>query len=260
MPPSKQLEGKVAFVTGAASGIGEATALAFADQGAHVMVADIQAEQGRAVAERIADKGVSAAFVKCDVREEHDIENAIRETVRRFGRLDCAYNNAGIGTAHALLADQTNQAWDDIMATNLRGVWLCMKYEIRQMLEQGGGAIVNCASICGLVAVTGMSSYVAAKHGVIGLTKAAALEYAKQNIRVNAVCPGGILSAGAQLAQEAMRPEEREQMNAAVMAQQPIGRWGRPEEIADAVLWLCSPGASLMLGHALVVDGASTVH
>jgi NAD(P)-dependent dehydrogenase (short-subunit alcohol dehydrogenase family) len=153
-----------------------------------------------------------------------------------------------------------NEDWDDVIGTNLRGVWWCMKYELRQMLAQGGGSIVNCASILGLVALPNMGSYVAAKHGVIGLTKAAALDYARQNIRVNAVCPGGILSGGAKLAQEAMSPEEREAMNAMVLAQQPIGRWGEPSEIANAVVWLCSPGASLMLGHALVVDGGSVVH
>jgi NAD(P)-dependent dehydrogenase (short-subunit alcohol dehydrogenase family) len=135
-----------------------------------------------------------------------------------------------------------------------------MKYEIRQMLEQGEGSIVNCASILGIVAQDGMGSYVAAKHGVIGLTKTAALDYAKQNIRVNAVCPGGILSGGAKLAQASMTQEERDQMDAAVLSQQVIGRWGQPDEIANAVLWLCSPGASLMLGHAMVVDGGSVIH
>jgi NAD(P)-dependent dehydrogenase (short-subunit alcohol dehydrogenase family) len=255
-----QLEGKVAFVTGAASGIGEATAHAFAAEGAAVMVADIQVEQGLAVVEALKATGAAAAFVACDVRSEEAIRNAIGETVRQFGRLDCAYNNAGIGSTHWLTADMPNEDWDDVMNTNLRGVLWCMKYELKQMLEQGGGAIVNCASICGLIALPRMASYVAAKHGVIGLTKAAALDYAKANIRVNAVCPGGILSGGAKLAQEAMSAEEREQMNAMVLAQQPIGRWGEPSEIGNAVVWLCSPGASLMLGHALVVDGGSVVH
>ena len=260
MSSAKPLDGRVAFVTGAASGIGEATALAFAEEGAAVVVADVQEDKGRAVAERIAGRSVPAAFVRCDVRSEADVARAIEDTVRRFGSLDCAYNNAGIGAVHTPLAEETSESWDDVINTDLRGVWLCMKYEIQQMLRQGGGAIVNCASICGLVANPGMGSYVAAKHGVIGLTKAAALDYAQQNIRVNAVCPGGILSEGARLAQAEMSEEQREQMNAAVLAQQPIGRWGRPEEIASAVIWLCSPGASLMLGHALVVDGATTAH
>jgi NAD(P)-dependent dehydrogenase (short-subunit alcohol dehydrogenase family) len=255
-----QFEGKVAFVTGAASGIGKATAEAFAAESAAVMIADIQVEQGRAVAAGLKASGVQAAFVECDVRSEDAIRNAIAETVCQFGRLDCAYNNAGIGSSHCLLADMPNKDWDAVISTNLRGVWWCMKYELQQMLAQGGGAIVNCASILGLVASPNMGSYVAAKHGVIGLTKAAALDYAKQSIRVNAVCPGGILSGGALQAQAAMSPEEREAMNAMVLAQQPIGRWGQPEEIASAVVWLCSPGASLMLGHALVVDGAAIVH
>jgi len=258
--PARQFEGKVALVTGAASGIGEATARAFAAEGASVLVADVQDEMGRTVVEDIAGKGGSAAYVHCDVRSEDAIRNMIEEAVRRFGRLDCAYNNAGIGSMHAPLADEATEAWDDVIATNLRGVWLCMKYEIRQMLEQGGGMIVNCASILGIVAQEGMGSYVAAKHGVIGLTRTAALDYARQNIRVNAVCPGGILSGGAKLARAAMTPEQQDQMDAAVLAQQKIGRWGEPEEIANAVLWLCSPGASLMLGHAMVVDGASTIH
>jgi NAD(P)-dependent dehydrogenase (short-subunit alcohol dehydrogenase family) len=260
MPTADQFAGKVAFVTGAASGIGEATAHAFAAEGAAVMVADIQTEKGVAVAESIRAKGGAAAFVACDVRNEEAIRNAIAETVYQFGRLDCAYNNAGIGSTHWPIADMPNEDWDDVIGTNLRGVWWCMKYELRQMLAQGGGAIVNCASILGVVALPNMGSYVAAKHGVIGLTKAAALDYAKQNIRVNAVCPGGILSGGALQAQSAMTPEEREAMNTMVLAQQPIGRWGRPDEIASAVTWLCSPGASLMLGHALVVDGGSVVH
>jgi NAD(P)-dependent dehydrogenase (short-subunit alcohol dehydrogenase family) len=255
-----RFEGKVALVTGAASGIGEAAALAFAGEGAAVVVADVQVEKGQAVAARIAAQGGAAVFAACDVRREEDVAALVETAVRRFGRLDCAYNNAGVASPPLPLAEQSNEDWDSVIGTDLRGVWLCMKHEIRQMLRQGGGCIVNCASICGLVAVPGMGAYVAAKHGVIGLTKAAALDYAKQNIRVNAVCPGGILSEGARLAQAQMSPEEREAMEAAVMAQQPIGRWGRPEEIAEAVLWLCSPGASLMLGHALVVDGASTAH
>lgn len=258
--PSGQFAGKVALVTGAASGIGEATARAFATEGASVIVADIQDDMGRAVVENIVGKGGTAAYVHCDVRSEDAIRSMIEETVGRFGRLDCAYNNAGIGAMHVPLAEESSEAWDGVIATNLRGVWLCMKYEIQQMLQQGGGMIVNCASILGIVAQEGMSSYVAAKHGVIGLTKTAALDYGKQNIRVNAVCPGGILSGGAKLARAAMPQEAQEQMDAAVLSQQVIGRWGEPEEIANAVLWLCSPGASLMLGHAMVVDGGSVIH
>jgi NAD(P)-dependent dehydrogenase (short-subunit alcohol dehydrogenase family) len=156
------------------------------------------------------------------------------------------------------MLEQSNKMWDDIINTDLRGTWLCMKYEIRQMLTQGGGSIVNCGSICGLNAVAGMSSYVAAKHGVIGLTKAAALDYATQNIRVNAVCPGSILTAAAERNVFSLPQEQREQMESFLLSNQPVGRWGQPEEIASAVLWLCSPGASLMLGHALAVDGGWT--
>jgi NAD(P)-dependent dehydrogenase (short-subunit alcohol dehydrogenase family) len=253
---SNQFEGKVALVTGAASGIGEATARAFADQGATVVVADIQVDQGQAVVDSLKDKGVSAAFIKCDVSSEDDIRNMVSETVRQFGRLDCAFNNAGVEGVFAPLAEQTYETWEKVINVDLRGTWLCMKYEILQMLQQGGGAIVNCGSICGLVGVPGMSSYIAAKHGVVGLTKAAALDYATQNIRINAVCPGSILTPAAE--RFIPDPADRERMNAEFVAAQPIGRWGTPEEVANAVTWLCSPGASLMLGHALPVDGAWT--
>jgi len=256
MPASGQFEGKVALVTGAGSGIGAATARAFADEGASVVVADLNIEQGQAVAESIIGKGGSAAFIRCDVRSEDDIRNLITETVRQFGRLDCAFNNAGVpGGAFVPLAEQTNETWDRVMETDLRGVWLCLKYEIEQMLKQGGGMIVNCASSCGLVGQQGWSSYVAAKHGVVGLTKAAALDYATQNIRINAVCPCAIFTDGAAAAKEATDPAVWAQIDAAIIASQPNGRWGTSEEIANAVLWLCSPGASLMLGHALSVDG-----
>jgi NAD(P)-dependent dehydrogenase (short-subunit alcohol dehydrogenase family) len=258
MSSSKQFEGKVAIVTGAASGIGEATASAFADAGSSVVVADVQDDKGHMVMDRIKSRGGSAAFVKCDVRSETDIRNMVSETVRLFGRVDCAFNNAGVAGVFSLVTEQTNQAWDDVINTDLRGVWLCMKYEILQMLKQGGGAIVNCASICGLVGVARMSGYVAAKHGVVGLTKAVALEFAAQNIRVNAICPGAIRTPAADVGEFISDPEERERANAAFIAQAPISRWGQPEEIASAVLWMCSPGASLMLGHALAVDGGWT--
>ena len=251
--------GKVALVTGAAAGIGKAAALAFAEAGAAVIVADVQTDKGLAVVESIKRAGGSAAFVKCDVRSEDDIRNMVSETVRQFGRLDCAFNNAGVpGGAFVPLAEQTNETWDRVINTDLRGVWLCMKYEIQQMLEQGGGAIVNCASSSGLVGTRGWASYVAAKHGVVGLTKAAALDYANQNVRINAVCPSAIFSDGAASAKQAMDHGVWEQIDAAIVASQPNGRWGTPQEVADAVLWLCSPGASLMLGHALAVDGGLT--
>jgi NAD(P)-dependent dehydrogenase (short-subunit alcohol dehydrogenase family) len=253
-----QFEGKVALVTGAASGIGEATALAFADEGASVVVADIQADKGHAVLDAIKAKGVPAMYVHCDVRDEDSIRDAIDAIVRQYGKLDCAFNNAGVEGTFTPLLEQSNEMWNAIIDTDLRGTFHCMKYEIIQMLKQGGGAIVNCGSLCALVGVSGMSSYVAAKHGVIGLTKAAALDYATQNIRVNAVCPGSILTQAAERNVFSLPPEQREQMESFLMANQPIGRWGKPEEIAAAVLWLCSPGASLMLGHAMVVDGGWT--
>jgi NAD(P)-dependent dehydrogenase (short-subunit alcohol dehydrogenase family) len=260
MTSSKQFEGKVALVTGAAAGIGEATALAFAEAGAMVMVADLQTDKGLAVVDGIKSKGGSAAFVKCDVRSEDDIRNMVSETVRQFGRLDCVFNNAGVpGGAFVPLADQTNETWDQVINTDLRGVWLCMKYEIQQMLKQGGGIIVNCASSCGLVGQQGWSIYTAAKHGVVGLTKAAALDYATQNVRINAVCPCAIFTDSAAAAKEVLDPSEWDKIDSAIIASQPQGRWGMPEEIADAVLWLCSPGASLMLGHALAVDGGLIV-
>jgi NAD(P)-dependent dehydrogenase (short-subunit alcohol dehydrogenase family) len=260
MALSRQFEGKVALVTGAASGIGKITAIAFADAGASVVVADIDVEKGRAVVEGIKSSGGAAAFVKCNVESEDDIANMVAQTVSTFGRLDCAYNNAAFGGAlFSPLADIPNDQWEHTINVDLRGVWLCMKYEIQQMLKQGGGAIVNCASSCGLVAYQNLASYVAAKHGVVGLTKAAALDYATQNIRVNAVCPGTIYTEAAAAAEAAMEPEEWRKLMEAVIVNQPNGRLGKPEEIADAVLWLCSPGASLMLGHALAIDGGLTV-
>jgi NAD(P)-dependent dehydrogenase (short-subunit alcohol dehydrogenase family) len=260
MTSAKQFEGKVALVTGAAAGIGKTSAFAFADAGASVVVADISPEQGQQVVESIKSNGGTATFIKCDVQSEDDVRNLIEEAVRQFGKIDCAYNNAGVpGGAFVPLAEQTNETWDKVINTDLRGVWLCMKYEIQQMLKQGGGAIVNCASSCGLVGQEGWSIYVAAKHGVVGLTKAAALDYATQNIRINAVAPCAIFTASSAAAKEVIPPEEWDRIDAAIIASQPQGRWGKPEEVADAVLWLCSPGASLMLGHALAVDGGLTI-
>jgi NAD(P)-dependent dehydrogenase (short-subunit alcohol dehydrogenase family) len=259
MASSTQFAGKVATVTGAASGIGKATALAFAEAGASVIVADIAVENGLAVVETIKGRGGTAAFVKCDVSQEEDVANMVAEAVRIFGRLDCSYNNAAYGGAlFAPLAEISNEQWDRTINIGLRGVWLCMKYEIQQMLKQGGGAIVNCSSSTGLVGYPNLAAYVSTKHGVVGLTKAAALDYATQNIRVNAVCPGTIFTEAAAVAQAAMTPEDWAALEKSVIENQPIGRVGRPEEIADAVLWLCSPGASLMLGHILAVDGGLT--
>jgi NAD(P)-dependent dehydrogenase (short-subunit alcohol dehydrogenase family) len=260
MPTSGQFEGKVVLITGAGAGIGKATAYAFADEGASVVVSDVNVEQGEAVVETIRGKGGTAAFVRCDVRQEDEVQAMVAETVRQFGRLDCAFNNAGVpGGPFVPLHEQTNETWDRVMATDLRGVWLCLKYEIPQMLKQGGGIIVNCASSCGILGQQGWASYVAAKHAVIGLTKAAALDYATQNIRINSVLPCAIFTDGAAASKAAADPEVWAQVDAAIIASQPNERWGQPEEIANAVLWLSSPGASLMQGHALSVDGGLAI-
>jgi NAD(P)-dependent dehydrogenase (short-subunit alcohol dehydrogenase family) len=242
--------GKVALVTGAGSGIGRASALTFAREGARVVVADVVVEGGEETVNLIRNTGGEAVFVKADVSQAAEVEALINAAVVTYGRLDCAHNNAGIAGKALTLADDTEENWDRIMAINLKGVWLCMKYEIPQMLKQGGGAIVNTASDAGLIGVRRGGAYVASKHGVVGLTKTAALEYAKAGIRVNAVCPGPIdtpmLQRGA-----SRRPQIIERMVAA----QPGGRLGQPEEIAEAAVWLCSDEASFVTGLPMPVDG-----
>ena len=244
------LTGKVALVTGAGSGIGRASALAFAREGAKIVVADVVVDGGEETVSMIKKTGGEASFIKADVAKAAEVEALINTAVATYGRLDCAHNNAGIAGRSATVADDTEENWDRILAINLKGVWLCMKYEIPQMLKQGSGAIVNTASDAGLIAVRRGGAYVASKHGVVGLTKTAALEYAKAGIRVNAVCPGPIdtpmLQRGASL-----RPQIIEKMAAA----QPVGRLGQPQEIAEAVVWLCSDAASFVTGQAMPVDG-----
>ncbi len=244
------LDGKVALVTGAGSGIGRATALAFARDGAKVVAADIVVEGGEETASLIREAGGEATFVKADVSQAADVEALVARVVSTYGRLDCAHNNAGIEGMMASTADQTEAMWDRVIAVNLTGVWLCMKYEIPQMLKQGGGAIVNTASGAGLIGVPTMPAYVASKHGVVGLTKTAALEYAKSGIRVNAVCPGII-----QTPMVERLVTEQPQLGEALVAAEPIGRTGQPEEIAEAVVWMCSEAASFVTGHAMSVDG-----
>lgn len=246
---TKRFEGKTALVTGASSGIGRATALAFARDGARVVVADVLMEQGTETVRMIEEQGGKALFVKCDVASDTEVKGMMDQIIRTSGRLDYAFNNAGIEGKQALTPDCTEENWDRVISINLKGVWLCMKHEIAQMLKQGGGAIVNCSSIAGLTGFAGIPAYSASKHGVIGLTRTAALEYAKSNIRVNAVCPGVIQTAMV----------ERFVQNGAqiqnLAAGAPMGRVGKPEEIAEAVLWLCSDAASFVTGNPMVIDG-----
>ncbi|MGH7840349.1 MAG: SDR family oxidoreductase [Candidatus Binataceae bacterium] len=248
------LQGKAALVTGASSGIGRAAAIAFAREGARVLVADVTEGAGYETVKLIKDAGGEAAFTHCEVSRAADAEALVATAVKHFGRLDCAYNNAGISGKIARTGDETEEGFDRIIAVNLRGVWLCMKFEILQMAKQeSGGAIVNTASVAGLVGSQGMPAYTASKHGVIGLTKSAALEYARHKIRVNAVCPGVIDTpmVGGMVAAD---PRLRE----ILVGTEPIARMGKPSEIAEAVTWLLSDYASFVTGCAMPVDGAMT--
>ena len=244
------MRGKVAIVTGASAGIGRATALAFAREGARVVVADVQPGAGEETVRLIADAGGEAAFVRADVSRATDSEAIVHRAVEVFGRLDYAFNNAGIEGETAPTAECSEENWDRVLGINLKGVWLCMRHEIPEMLRQGGGAIVNCSSVAGLVGFPGIPAYTASKHGILGLTRAAALEYAQQNVRVNAVCPGVIRTA---MVERFTRQDP--QAEAQLVAREPVGRMGTPEEVAAAVLWLCSDAASFVSGHALAVDG-----
>jgi NAD(P)-dependent dehydrogenase (short-subunit alcohol dehydrogenase family) len=246
-------ENKVALITGAGSGIGLATANAFAEAGAAVVLADIHEDAVRSVADELISAGNKALAIRCNVADEADVEAMIEQTIATFGRLDAAFNNAGVNTSTVDSADASGEEFERVNNINLRGVWNCMKYELRQMREQGSGAIVNCSSVAGLMGHANRGIYNASKHGVIGLTRSAALEYAARGIRINAVCPGSIetpmvtdlLAKGWTTMEDLIGP-------------QPIGRLGKPEEVASAVLWLCSDGASFVIGHALSVDGGYT--
>ena len=246
------LDGKTALVTGGGSGIGRAASLASAKEGARVVVADVNMEGGEETVQQIKEAGGEAILVHADVASPDDTQAMVAQAVEAFGSLDCAFNNAGIGGGRdrLLTADYLEEDWDRVISINLKGVWLCMKAEIPQMLKQGGGSIVNTASIAGLVGLTGTVAYVAAKHGVTGLTKAAAIEYAKSGIRVNAVCPGYIHTP---LVQRVF--DDHEGYEERVAARHPIGRLGEPSEIAAAVVWLSSDAASFVTGHNMPVDG-----
>jgi NAD(P)-dependent dehydrogenase (short-subunit alcohol dehydrogenase family) len=239
------------MVTGGAAGIGKAAALAFAREGAKVAIADLKVDQGSEVAHAIEESGRRAIFVKADVSRADDVQELIKETVAAFGRLDCAFNNAGIEGQLATTSECTEENFDRVIAVNLRGVWLCVRHEIQQMLRQGGGGtIVNMSSVAGLVGFPNLPAYVASKHGVVGLTKSAALEYAKSGIRVNAICPGVIHTE--MVDRVTGRDPAVEQQ---FVDLEPMGRMGTPEEIAAGAVWLCSPAASFVTGHAMAVDG-----
>lgn len=247
-------EGQVALVTGAASGMGLDTARAFARAGAAVTLADVSENALRQAVDEINSAGGKAIGVRCDIADEAQVAAMVERTVAAFGRLDAAYNNAGIQVPASDVADQSAEDYDRISAINQRGVWACMKHELRQMRKQGSGAIVNCSSIGGVVGGAGIAAYHGTKHGVIGLTRSVALEYAERGIRINAVCPGPIAT-----------PMVSDMLDKGMLAMDdllrglPMKRLGRGDEIADAVLWLCSSGSTFVTGHALLVDGGFTV-
>lgn len=245
------LKNKVALVTGGSSGIGRASAMAFARAGAKVVIADIDKTGGEEVVRLIRETGGEASFVEADVAQAVEVEAMVEQTVRTFGRLDYGHNNAGIGGQQAPTADCTEENWYQVLNVNLTGTWLCMKYEIRQMLKQGGGCIVNTSSTAGLTGTNLLApAYAASKHGIIGLTRTAAVEYAKQGIRVNAICPG-IIRTPLMERHLSQHPE----FEAQILARYPGGRMGTPAEVAEAVVWLCSDASSFVTGQALVIDG-----
>ncbi len=272
-PDSSSLPpGKVAMVTGAGNGIGRASALAFARQKARVVVADILVKAGEETTRMIQDRGGEAVFFKADVSRPEEVSVLVQKAIQHFGRLDYAHNNAGIEGERKPTAACSEENWDRTIAVNLKGVWLCMKHQIHQMLKQGGGAIVNTASVAGLVGVNKLPAYSASKHGIVGLTKTAALEYARAGIRINAVCPGLIDTQMVERAVNAGFVEkrtvhkipllgvlvdtlEKRAVRSFLNRSLPIRRMGRAEEVAEAVIWLCSDAAAYVNGHALAVDG-----
>lgn len=245
--------GKVALVTGGSSGIGRATAIAFAREGIKVVVASRRVEEGEETVRLVKEVGGDGFFVQTDVTKAADANAMVEKTIGSYGRLDYAFNNAGIEQVPSPLVEQTEETFDQIMNINVKGVWLSMKYQIPQMLKNGGGAIVNMSSVAGLVGLAGSPIYVASKHAVLGLTKSVALEYAKVGIRINAVSPGAVET---DLLERVFK--DNQQVREQLMAMHPIGRAGKPEEIASAVVWLCSDGASFVTGQTLALDGGLT--
>ena len=243
------LSGKVAIVTGGSSGIGRATAIAFAREGAKVVVASRREKEGQETVKQVQSAGSEGFFIKTDVSKETDVSAMVEKTIATYGHLDYAFNNAGIEQIPTPLVEQTEETFDQVMDINVKGVWLCMKHQIPQMLVSGGGAIVNMSSIAGMIGAPGLPIYVASKHAVLGLTKSVALEYAKEGIRINAVCPGMIET---DLLDRAFANQEVKER---LIAMHPIGRVGKPEEIAEAVVWLCSDKASFVTGQSLPLDG-----
>lgn len=250
---SKLLENKIVLITGAGSGIGQVAALAFAREGARLALVDVDVDGGATTVRLAAEQGGEVIFVRADVSQSADVENVIAETVAHYGRLDCAFNNAGVEGNLVRTADVTEADFDRLIAVNLKGVWLCMKYELQQMVLQGNGIIVNTASVAGLTGAHSMAAYAASKHGVVGLTRTAAVEYARKGIRVNAVCPSVVRTPMVERAFAALPPFEQ-----ATIRNNPMRRLGRPEEVAETVVWLCSDAAAYINGAALPVDGGFT--
>lgn len=249
-----KLKGKVALVTGGGKGMGLAAVKAFAAEGAKIVVADVDGDLAESVAKQLKAEGHEALSIRCDVSKEADVKAMVEETVAAFGSLDAAFNNAGVQSPAIETADADSEEFDRHIAINMKGVWLCMKYELIQMRKQNSGAIVNNSSIGGVIGLPGRAIYHAAKHGVIGMTKCSALEYAKRGININAICPGTTDTPMVQ----AMIEKDPDAIGEIIKGQ-PNGRIGKAEEIASAVVWLCSEGARFVVGHALVVDGGYTI-